>query len=155
MKYIFTLAILVCNCCITQIYSQEKNEIPVTTTSGSKIKNTKIDERAWVSIEQMPQFPGGDAELMKFIKENLKCPKSMSDNCIEGQVIVRFVVSEDGSVKDVQVLRSLDTDCDKEAVRLVESMPKWIPGKQNGKPVDVYYTLPVRFKLEDAVKFNK
>jgi len=123
-----------------------KNEIPVATTSGSKIKNTKIDERAWVSIEQMPQFPGGDAELMKFIKENLKCPKSMSDNCIEGQVIVRFVVSKDGTVKDVQVLRSLDPDCDKEAIRIIKSLPKWTPGKQNGETIDDYCTIPITFK---------
>lgn len=101
----------------------------------------------WSSAEQMPQFPGGDVELMKFIDENLTCPKGL-DACIEGHVILQFVVKVDGSISDIKVLRSLHEDLDKEAVRVVESMPKWIPGKLNGERVDVYYTLPVRFKLE-------
>ena len=148
MKKLFTLTILIYSFFITQIYAQKKAENSIATISESDIQNSKINEKPFIQVDVFPQFPGGEAALLKFIKENLKCPKSISDNCIQGQVIVSFVVSADGSVKDVQVLRSLDPACDKEAIRLIESLPKWIPSKQNGKAVDVYYTVPVRFKIE-------
>lgn len=107
-----------------------------------------VQEKPFTSVEQMPQYPGGDAALMKYIASNLKYPTIAAENGVQGQVIIRFVVTKDGSISDVQVLRSLDASCDKEAVRVVKSMAKWIPGKQNGRAVAVYYTLPVRFKLQ-------
>ncbi len=104
-------------------------------------------EEVYVAVEQMPQFPGGPAELMKYIGENLKYPSIAQENGIQGKVILRFVVTKNGTVGEVQVLRSLDPACDKEAVRVVKSLPKWIPGKQNGNNVAVWFTLPVTFKL--------
>ena len=86
--------------------------------------------------------------MMKYLRDNMQYPQAALENNIQGRVIVQFVVGKDGSVSDVQVLAGLDRLCDREAVRVVESMPKWIPGKQNGKAVSVKYTIPVMFRLQ-------
>ena len=99
-------------------------------------------------VEQMPQFPGGEAELMKYISNNIKYPPIAAENGIEGRVVVRFVVEKNGKVSDINILRSVDPSLDKEAARVIRSMPTWIPGMQNGRNVAVYYTLPVLFKLQ-------
>lgn len=114
-----------------------------------KAEVTQVEEdHVYDVIEQMPQFPGGEGELLSYIGKNLKYPVIAVENGIQGTVIVRFVVSKNGSVDKVEVLRSLDSACDKEAVRVVRSLPNWIPGKQNGVNVSVYYTLPIKYKLE-------
>ena len=100
-------------------------------------------------VEVPPTFPGGDKELMKWLQDNMVYPVVAQEQGIQGRVILRFVVGPDGSVGSVEVQRSLDPSCDKEAIRVVKKMPKWIPGKQNGNPVYVYYTLPVLFKLQN------
>lgn len=105
-------------------------------------------EEPYTMVEQMPQFPGGPAELLKYIAKHLRYPVVAQENGIQGRVILRFVVSAQGQVENVTVLRSLDPSCDKEAVRVVQSLPKWIPGKQNGRNVPVYYTCPIVFKLQ-------
>lgn len=105
-------------------------------------------EEPYTMVEQMPQFPGGPTELLKYIAKNLKYPVIAQENGIQGRVILRFVVSAKGYVEDVKVLRSLDPYCDKEAIRVVKSLPQWIPGKQNGRNVPVYYTCPIVFKLQ-------
>ncbi|MDU1905422.1 MAG: TonB family protein [Dysgonomonas sp.] len=129
--------------------STDKNAVDIAELKEHKvIVEEKEPEKPFVSVEQMPQFPGGDAELMRFIGSNLKYPTIAAENGIEGRVVIRFVVSKDGAVTDAQVVRSLDPSCDKEAIRVVKSMPKWVPGKQNGRNVPVYYTLPVLFKLQ-------
>lgn len=102
----------------------------------------------YTAVEQMPQYPGGDKELLRYITLHLKYPVIAQENGIQGVVVVRFVVGPTGEVTNVIVFRPLDQACDKEAVRVIQSMPKWVPGKQNGKPVPVYYTVPVRFKLQ-------
>jgi protein TonB len=107
------------------------------------------EEKPFVTAEQMPSFPGGDTELMKYLNANLKYPTIAQENNIQGRVTVRFVVRKDGTVSDVQILRGLDTSCDKEAKRVIEKMPKWLPGMQNGRAVPVYFTLPVVFKLSN------
>lgn len=99
-------------------------------------------------VEVMPQFPGGNGELMRYLSANIKYPTIAAENGIEGRVVLKFVVSKDGSISNIQIVRSLDPSCDKEAVRVVKGMPKWIPGMQNGHPVAVYFTLPVLFKLQ-------
>lgn len=99
----------------------------------------------FVVVDQMPTFPGGDSELVEFISENIKYPNN--ESCIEGRVVLRFVVDKEGYIKDIEVLRKLDPEFDKEAVRVVKSMPKWNVGKQSGLPADVYYTLPITFRL--------
>jgi TonB family C-terminal domain len=100
-------------------------------------------------VEVPPQFPGGEAELMKWLHENIQYPIIAMEQGIQGRVVLRFVVGPDGSVGQIEVVRSLDPSCDREAVRQVGRMPKWIPGKQNGNPVYVYYTLPVLFRLQN------
>ncbi len=99
-------------------------------------------------VEQMPQFPGGDAALMTNISKNLTYPKIAQENGIQGRVIVRFLIEKDGSVSHVTVLRSLDPACDKEAIRIIKALPKFIPAKQNGVAVAVWYTMPITFKLQ-------
>ena len=99
-------------------------------------------------VEVMPSFPGGDAAMMKWLQENMQYPVIAQEQGISGRVIVRFVVGPDGTVKDAEVQRSLDPSCDREALRVIKKMPRWIPGKQNGQAVSVYYTLPVHFKLQ-------
>ncbi len=110
----------------------------------------KKTEEIFKSAEQMPQFPGGDAALMKYINSHIHYPAAAEENNIQGRVVVQFVVEKDGSVGQVKVARSVDRSLDNEAVRVVKSLPKFIPGKQNGQPVRVWYTLPVTFKLQNA-----
>ncbi|MCX6307879.1 MAG: TonB family protein [Bacteroidia bacterium] len=107
-----------------------------------------IEEKPVYGVEQMPQFPGGEEELLKFIRDNLRYPPVAAEVGIEGRVTIRFVVNRNGDVTDVTVIRGLDPSCDKEAVRVVKMMPRWIPGRQNGRNVPVYYTLPVVYKLQ-------
>ena len=105
-------------------------------------------EKVFDMVEQMPSFPGGQGELMKYISKNLRYPAIAQENGIQGRVICQFVVGKDGQVRDVVVVRTLDPSCDKEAVRVLSGMPKWIPGKQNGKAVAVKYTVPIVFRLQ-------
>ena len=107
------------------------------------------EEVIFVVVETMPEFPGGPQEMMKFIGTNIKYPVIAQENGIQGRVICQFVVEKDGKVTDIQVVRSSgDASLDKEAVRVINSMPKWKPGKQRGKPVRVKYTIPVNFRLQ-------
>ena len=105
-------------------------------------------EQVFTAVEQMPQFPGGDAALMKFLNSNINYPQVAMENGVQGRVIVQFVVTKNGSVGEVKVIRSVDRDLDKEAIRLCKSLPKFIPGKMNGQAVNVWYTLPITFKLQ-------
>jgi periplasmic protein TonB len=99
-------------------------------------------------VESMPEFPGGFQELYNFLGNNIKYPVMAKESGIQGRVFVTFVVERDGSITDVRIIRGIGGGCDEEAIRVVESMPKWQPGKQRGKPVRVQYNLPVRFKLQ-------
>ena len=105
-------------------------------------------EKVFEVVEQMPSFPGGDAALMQYLSNNIKYPVVAQENGVQGRVVVSFVVEKDGSITDVKVVRSVDPSLDKEAQRVVKSMPKWIPGKQNGSAVRVKYNVPVSFKLQ-------
>jgi len=120
-----------------------------------KAKEVVVDEKpkeeetkVFDVVEQMPSFPGGDAELMKFLHDHIKYPVVAEENGIQGRVIAQFVVERDGSISDVKVIKSVDPSLDKEAIRVLKSMPKWIPGKQNGSAVRVKYTVPVTFRLQ-------
>jgi len=108
----------------------------------------EVEDKVYTVIEQMPQFPGGEGELLNYINKNIKYPVIAQENGVQGKVILRFVVSKTGTVDKVEVIRSLDPACDKEAVRVVKTLPKFIPGKQNGINVAVWYTLPVTYRLE-------
>ena len=99
-------------------------------------------------VEQMPIYPGGEKEMMDFLYKNLNYPVVDLELGTEGTVRVRFVVEKDGSIGNVEIIRPLSVNCDREAIRVIKKMPTWIPGKQNGVAVRVYYNLPVRFKLQ-------
>lgn len=99
-------------------------------------------------VEQMPDFPGGMAALMQFLGKNIKYPTIAQENGTQGRVIVQFVVNKDGSIVDPRVVKSVDPYLDKEALRVIGTMPKWKPGMQRGKPVRVKYTVPVMFRLQ-------
>ena len=107
-----------------------------------------VEEKVFDVVEQMPQFPGGDAALFEYLSTHIKYPTIAEENGVQGRVIVTFVVERDGSITDVKVGKSVDPSLDKEASRVVAGMPKWIPGKQNGSAVRVKYTVPVTFRLQ-------
>ncbi len=114
----------------------------------SFVLSNEKEEDIFAVVEVMPKFPGGTGELMKYLSNNIKYPEEAFANKVDGRVFVSFVVEKDGKVSDVSVLRGIGHGCDKEAIRVVESMPNWNPGTQKGKPVRVKYNLPIRFVLE-------
>lgn len=108
----------------------------------------QYEEKPLDIAEVMPSFPGGDAAMMQWLSVNITYPPIAEENGVQGRVIVRFYVGKDGAIYNPKVLRSVDPSLDKEALRVVKSMPRWIPGKQKGEPVAVYFTLPVTFQLQ-------
>ena len=105
-------------------------------------------EEIFKSVEQMPQFPGGEAALMKFLASHINYPPMAAENNVQGRVVVQFVVDKTGKVGEVKVVRNVDKDLDREAIRVCQALPKFTPGRQNGRPVSVWYTLPIQFKLQ-------
>lgn len=116
----------------------------------------KPDENAiFQVVETQPEFPGGMAELMKYLQKNTRYPKVCKEQGLQGRVIVQFVVNTDSTISDVKVVKPVNPHFDEEALRVVKAMPKWNPGKQRGEPVRVRFTLPVTFRLpEDTVKVD-
>ncbi|MBO5601995.1 MAG: energy transducer TonB [Prevotella sp.] len=106
------------------------------------------DNKIFEVVEQNPTFPGGTAALMSWLSQNIKYPVIAAENGVKGRVIVQFVVEKDGSITDVVVVKSVDPSLDKEATRVIKNMPHWIPGRQNGSPVRVRFTVPVTFTLQ-------
>jgi protein TonB len=127
---------------------QSKAQIQTYTPPPPPKQVEEEEEEIFVVVENQPEFPGGQAAMMKFLSENIKYPVIAQENGIQGRVICNFVVERDGSITDVQVVRGVDPSLDKEAVRVIQSMPKWKPGMQRGKPVRVRFTLPVVFRLQ-------
>ena len=122
-------------------YGVGRPSIPISSESNN--------DELFIVVEEQPQFPGGTEAMIKFINDNLQYPLIAKENGIQGRVIVNFVIEKDGSLSDIQIVRGVDPSLDLEAVRLITSMPKWIPGKQRGKEVRVRYTLPISFRLSD------
>ena len=114
-----------------------------------KVLQKPIDSKVYTSVEQMPQFPGGEAALMRYVASHMKYPPMAEEQGIQGTCIVQFVVTSTGYIGEVKVVRSLSPDCDNEAKRVVRSLPRFTHGKQNGQPVNVWYTLPLTFKLQN------
>ena len=121
-----------------------KEDIAAPEPPKHVVEETKI----FTVVEQMPMFPGGDAALMSYLANNIHYPTVAAENGVQGRVVVGFVVERDGSITDVNVLRSVDPSLDREAMRVVKSMPRWTPGKQNGSAVRVKYQVPVAFRLQ-------
>ncbi len=123
--------------------AQDKREKTTQTR-----KDTATDDKVYEVCEQMPIFEGGDAALLKYLRENLKYPDKTKDRGVQGRLVIGFIVEKDGSLTDVKVLRPVDIDLDAEVLRVVKGMPKWIPGRQNGKRVRVRYLLPIHICLQ-------
>ncbi len=114
----------------------------------AQIKNVESTEKTFEVVEQMPAFPGGDAALMKYLSENIKYPEAAEKAGEQGRVVVNFIVEKDGAISNVNVVRSVTSTLDAEAVRVIKAMPKWVPGKQDGQFVRVKYNVPVSFRLQ-------
>lgn len=107
------------------------------------------EEEIFVAVEQQAEFPGGTAAMMKWLSNNVRYPESAQQNDIQGRVIVKFVVEKDGSIGHAEILKGVDRDLDREAIRVVKKMPRWQPGKNNGVAVRSYFNLPVVFRLQN------
>ncbi len=121
-----------------------KEDIAAPEPPKHVVEETKI----FTVVEQMPMFPGGNGALMGYLRDNIHYPTVAAENGVQGRVVVGFVVERDGSITDVNILRGVDPSLDREAMRVVKSMPKWTPGKQNGSAVRVKYQVPVSFRLQ-------
>lgn len=131
-----------------QIMAQSLSDtIPPPPPPPIERGDTTGEEKVFIIVEDMPEYPGGNAALYKFISDNIKYPKEAKKNKIEGKVIVQFTVNKQGKVEDIKIVRGIGFGCDEEVIRVVKRMPDWKPGKQRGKPVSVRYNLPVAFKL--------
>lgn len=122
---------------------EHKNEVIVEEKKPEPVK-----EEVFRAVEQMPVFPGGEAALMKWLSNNIQYPPAAMENNVQGRVVVQFVVTKTGAIGEVKVVRSVDRDLDNEAIRVCKKLPKFTPGRMNGQAVNVWYTLPVQFKLQ-------
>ena len=133
MKKLFLMSVMALFCLMTA--NAQKTEVPQT--------NQKVE----TIVEQMPEYPGGKPALISYIQNNIKYPQDAAKQGVHGRVVLKFVVETDGSISDIEVIKSVFPSLDAEGLRLVKSMPKWTPGKQDGKPVRVRYILPISFNL--------
>lgn len=136
------------------IVSSEDNAAEAQTqtyVAPAAVQEEEEEESAqqiFTVVEKQPEYPGGTAELFKYLSKAIKYPVIAQENGIQGRVVCSFVVNRDGSIVDIQVMRGVDPSLDKEAVRVISEMPKWKPGEQRGKPVRVRFILPVQFRLQ-------
>jgi protein TonB len=125
-----------------------KEVVEVVEQVKEEVQESDAEATPFVVVEEMPMFPGGDAELLKYIGEHTQYPEIAKENNIQGKVIVRFCVTSKGGVSQVSVLKGVDPELDKEAIRVVNTLPPFKPGKQGGKPVPVWYMVPIAFTLK-------
>lgn len=130
-----------------EVVKNEKNGPESAQQPQTSVKNN-TEEQVFTVVEEMPEYPGGMSEFMKFIAQNIKYPTDALQGKVEGRVIARFVVCKDGSISDIEIMRSVSPSLDAEAVRVLKLMPKWKPGRQRGRAVPVKFTVPVTFRLE-------
>ena len=148
-----TFALITANSCTSKDKSADENqseEVTAVTPPATDTVSQNLEPlgEAFVVVEQQPEFPGGNAAMMKFLGDNIKYPVVAQENGIQGRVITNFVVEKDGKLTEFQVVRGIDPALDEEAIRVLKSMPNWTPGKQDGENVRVRFTLPVVFRLE-------
>ncbi len=127
---------------------QDEENIEIVETVQEEVEEYTPPAEVFIVVEEMPSYPGGDEALLKFINENIKYPEIALENNIQGKVIVRFCVTYKGSIDQVSVLRGVDPALDAEAMRVIKLLPEWKPGKQGGKPVNVWYIVPITFQLQ-------
>jgi protein TonB len=120
----------------------------LTTVSAQKTVVAKKNQKVFDIVEQMPEYPGGQAALIEYLSKNIKYPADAEKKKVEGKVFVTFVVDSDGKITDVSLLRKVFPSLDAEAMRVISAMPNWIPGRQKGQAVRVKYTVPIMFRLK-------
>ncbi len=125
-----------------------KDVVEAVQQVKEEVQETEAEPEPFVVVEEMPMFPGGDVALLKYISEHTQYPEIAKENNIQGKVIVRFCVTAKGGVSQVSVLKGVDPELDKEAMRVVTTLPPFKPGKQGGKPVPVWYMVPINFTLK-------
>jgi protein TonB len=128
--------------------TDDEHGIDIADLEKHKIIAEEKEEKVYEFVEQSPEFPGGAKELLEYLSKNVRYPAIAIENNIQGRVTVRFVVDTKGNISDVTILKGVDPSLDKEAIRLVKSMPQWIPGKTNGRAVKVYFNVPINFQLQ-------
>lgn len=130
--------------------TNEETGVDIATLQEHKVivQEEPKEEKVFEIVEQPPSFPGGEAAMYDWLSKNINYPVIAQENNIQGRVVCQFVVGRNGEIEDVKVVRGVDPSLDKEAIRVIKAMPKWIPGKQGGNAVKVRYTLPVQFKLQ-------
>jgi len=148
MKTIKTLLLLCFVLASTALFSQiSRGEQADSTQKGPPV--IEKEPEVFMVVEVMPKFPGGDEAMFKFISKRVKYPKEARKKNIQGRVMIQFVVDEEGNIIEAKVVKGIGYGCDEEALRVINSMPKWKPGTQKGKPVRVRFVIPIRFVLED------
>ncbi|NVO18496.1 MAG: TonB family protein [Bacteroidetes bacterium] len=136
-----------------EVVYEESDDLELADHLSAKEEcNKKAAQPVFAVDEQQPEFPGGEEKMKKFIADNIRYPQQAAESAIEGTVFISFVVNANGSISDIKILRGIGGGCDEEAIRVIKMMPKWIPGKQDGKPVPVLFNLPVKFSLEAEKK---
>ena len=123
--------------------------------TSAMAQSDDVDDAVFVVVEKSPEFPGGNDSLYAFIGRNIKYPEAAKKNKIEGRVFVTFVIEKDGQVSNAKLLRDIGGGCGEEALRVVNSMPKWKPGTQRGNPVRVQFNLPIMFQLQKQTSDSK
>jgi protein TonB len=131
-----------------EVQDEDVNIIEEVEVVAVEVQEEEPEAEPFVVVEEMPMFPGGETELLQWISDHTQYPEIAKENNIQGKVIVRFCVTSKGTVDRVSILKSVDPELDKEAVRVVQSLPAFIPGKQGGKPVPVWYMVPINFTLK-------
>jgi len=126
----------------------KNEEVSVVEEVQEEVKEEEAPTEVFVVVEEMPAYPGGDKAMMEFIYANIQYPEIAKENNIQGRVILRFCVTYKGGVDQVQIIRGVDKSLDEEAARVIKMLPAWKPGKQGGKPVNVWYSVPVTFQLK-------
>jgi len=131
-----------------QIEVQDDDVLAVVEQAAEEVEEDSPEADPFYVVEEMPMYPGGDEEIQKYIGANVIYPEVAKENNIQGRVIVKFCVTRTGGVDQVSILKGVDPELDAEVVRVVKTLPKFKPGKQGGKPVPVWYTIPINFKLQ-------
>jgi TonB family protein len=146
IRVLFVLPVILALLVVFACNQVEKEELSVTEDTSKQAEMT--EDGAYFTVEEMPEFEGGDLALKKFIVENVKYPEQAKADGIQGRVFIQFVVNQIGEIEQVKVVRGVDPALDAEAIRVISSLPKWKPGKQSGKPVRVSFTVPINFELK-------
>lgn len=143
MKNLLLILILFSGLIVRAQTDSVKDALPLVDGSA-------MDKEIFTFVEQVPEFPGGQEAMMKFISKNIVYPEHAKENNVEGKVLLKFVINTQGEIRNIEVINKVryGYGLEEEAIRVLKKMPRWTPGKQNGKPVNVYFTLPISFRLK-------